>query len=123
MRFYTNVQMVGDHFLVRGYEDGKHFATREKFYPTLFVDSKRKTKYKTLDGLSVEPIEPGTVRDCREFIKKYNEVENFNVYGNERYIYQYISEKYPEVEVKFDTEKIKLPQLILRLHLRMDSLM
>ena len=108
MRFYTNVQMVGDHFLVRGYEDGKHFATREKFYPTLFVDSKRKTKYKTLDGLPVEPVEPGTVRDCREFIKKYNEVENFNIYGNERYIYQYISEKYPEVEVKFDTEKIKL---------------
>ena len=108
MRFYTNVQMVGDNFLVRGYEDGKHFATREKFYPTLFVDSKRKTKYKTLDGLPVEPIEPGTVRDCREFIKKYNDVENFNVYGNERFIYQYISEKYPEVEVKFDVEKIKL---------------
>jgi len=108
MRFYTNVQMVGDNFLVRGYEDGKHFATREKFYPTLFVDSKRKTKYKTLDGLPVEPIEPGTVRDCREFIKKYNEVENFNVYGNERFIYQYISDKYPETELKFDIEQIKL---------------
>jgi len=108
MRFYTNVQMVGDHFLVRGYENGKHFATREKFYPTLFVDSKRKTKYKTLDGLPVEPIEPGTVRDCREFIKKYNDVENFNVYGNERFIYQYISSKYPETELKFDIEQIKL---------------
>ena len=108
MRFYTNVQMVGDNFLVRGYEDGKHFATREKFYPTLFVDSKRKTKYKTLDGLPVEPIEPGTVRECRDFMKSYNEVENFNIYGNERFIYQYISEKYPEVEVKFDIEQIKL---------------
>ena len=60
MRFYTNVQMVGDNFLVRGYEDGKHFAAREKFYPTLFVDSKRKTKYKTLDGLPVEPIDAVT---------------------------------------------------------------
>ena len=50
MRFYTNVQMVGDNFHVRGYEDGKHFATREKFYPTLFEDSKKKTKYKTHDG-------------------------------------------------------------------------
>ena len=37
MRFYTNVQMVGDNFLVRGYENGKHLMTREKFYPTLFV--------------------------------------------------------------------------------------
>ena len=73
MRFYTNVQMVGDNFLVRGYENGKHFATREKFYPTLFVDSKRKTKYKTLDRLPVEPLEPGTVRECREFMKNYNE--------------------------------------------------
>jgi len=108
MRFYTNVQMVGDNFLVRGYEDGKHFATREKFYPTLFVDSKRKTKYKTLDGKYVETVEPGTVRECREFMKNYSEVENFNIYGNERYIYQYISDKYPEVEVKFDIEKIKL---------------
>jgi DNA polymerase elongation subunit (family B) len=100
--------MVGDNFLVRGYEDGKHFATREKFYPTLFVDSKRKTKYKTLDGLPVEPIEPGTVRECRDFIKNYNEVENFNIYGNERFIYQYISDKYPEQELKFDIERIKL---------------
>ena len=111
MRFYTNVQMVGDNFLVRGYEDGKHFATREKFYPTLFVNSKRKSKYKTLTGDVVEPIKPGSVRDCREFIKKYADVENFDVYGNERFIYQYISDKYPEQEVKFDIEKIKLVTL------------
>ena len=111
MRFYTNVQMVGDNFLIRGYEDGKHFATREKFSPTLFVNSKRKSKYKTLTGKSVEPIKPGGVRDCREFIKKYSEVENFEVYGNERFIYQYISDKYSENEVKFDIEKIKLVTL------------
>ena len=82
MRFYTNVQMVGDNFLVRGYEDGKHFMTREKFYPTLFVPSKKKTKYKTLTGDHVESVAPGTVRECREFVKKYNDVENFDIYGN-----------------------------------------
>ena len=107
-RFYTNVQMVGDHFLVRGYENGRHFATREKFYPTLFVPSNKETKYKTLEGEYVESIDPGTVRDCREFIKKYDGVQNFKVYGNDRYIYQYISEMYPEEEVKFDTTKIKI---------------
>ena len=111
MRFYTNVQMVGDNFLVRGYEDGKHFATREKFYPTLFVDSKKKSKYKTLTGDTVEAIEPGSVRDCREFIKKYADVENFNIYGNDRFIYQYISERYPDQELKFDIDKIKLVTL------------
>ena len=111
MRFYTNVQMVGDNFLVRGYEDGKHFMTREKFYPTLFVPSKRKTKYKTLEGDYVESVDPGTVRECREFIRKYSEVENFKIYGNDRYIYQYITEKYPEEEIKFDVSKIKITTL------------
>ena len=111
MRFYTNVQMVGDNFLVRGYEDGKHFMTREKFYPTLFVPSKRKTKYKTLEGEYVEAIDPGTVRECREFYRKYDEVENFKIYGNDRYIYQYISEKYPEEEIQFDVSKIKITTL------------
>ena len=111
MRFYTNVQLVGNNFLVRGYEDGKHFMTRESFSPTLFVPSKRNTKYKTLTGDPVEPIKPGSVRDCREFIKKYDGVQNFDVFGNDRYIYQYISEMYPEPEVKFDISKIKLTTL------------
>ena len=108
MRFYTNVQMVGDHFLVRGYENGRHFMTREKFYPTLFVPSKRKTKYKTLEGECVEPVEPGTVRECREFVKRYDGVENFKIFGNTGYIYQYISENYKEDEIKFDISKVKI---------------
>ena len=103
--------MVGDQFLVRGYEDGKHFATREKFYPTLFVPAKRDTKYKTLNGEYVEPVQPGSVRDCREFIKRYDGVEGFKIYGNERFIYQYISETYSQKEIKFDTNKIKITTL------------
>src|SRR5210317_2194688 len=108
MNFYTNVQSIGDYFLVRGYENGKHFMTREKFNPTFFVQSNKKTKYKTLEGNYVEEIKPGTVRECRDFIKKYDGVENFKIYGNDRYIYQYISDKYPETEIKFDIGKIKL---------------
>jgi DNA polymerase elongation subunit (family B) len=100
--------MVGDHFLVRGYENGKHFMTREKFYPTLFVPSKNNTQYQTLSGEYVEPIQPGTVRECREFIKKYDGVRGFDISGNDRYIYQYISETYPEDELKFDISKIKV---------------
>jgi DNA polymerase elongation subunit (family B) len=103
--------MVGDHFLVRGYEDGRHFMTREKFNPTLFVPSKKTTKYKTLDGEYVESINPGTVRECREFVKKYENVENFKIFGNTGYIYQYISDIYKEDEIKFDISKIKLTTL------------
>ena len=38
-------------------------------------------------------------------------MEGFEIYGNDRYIYQYISEKYPEDEIKFDISQIKLVTL------------
>ena len=108
MKFYTNVQMVGDKFLVRGYENGKRVQYKDDYRPTLFVKSNSPSKYKTLEGEFVEPIQPGTVRDCREFYKKYDGVDNFKIYGNERFIYQYISDKYPADEIKFDIKKMKL---------------
>ena len=111
MRFYTNVQLVGNQFLVRGYDNGKRFTDREEWRPTLFVDSKKKSKFQTLEGKYVEPIQPGYVRDCREFYKKYQDIEGFNIYGNERYIYQYISDRYPQNEIKFDISKIQLVTL------------
>jgi len=108
MRFYTNVQMIGNKFLVRGYDNGEHVMFKEEYSPTLFVKSNKESKYKTLEGEYVEPIQPGSVKDCREFYKKYDGVENFKIYGNDRYVYQYISDKYPEDEIKFDITKIKL---------------
>ena len=108
MRFYTNVQMIGNKFLVRGYENGEHVMFKEEYLPTLYVKSNNPTQFKTLEGQFVEPIQPGSVRDCREFYKRYDGVENFKIYGNDRYVYQYISDKYPESEIKFDITKIKL---------------
>jgi DNA polymerase elongation subunit (family B) len=108
MRFYTNVQLIGNQFLVRGVDNGKRYEYRDEFFPTLFVKSKKDSKYRTLSGQSVEEVNPGTVRDCREFYKTYDDVNGFEIYGNDRYIYQYISEKYPEDEIKFDISQIKL---------------
>jgi DNA polymerase elongation subunit (family B) len=100
--------MIGNKFLVRGYDNGEHVMFKEEYSPTLFVKSNKESKYKTLEGEYVEPIQPGSVKDCREFYKKYDGVENFKIYGNDRYVYQYISDKYPEDEIKFDITKIKL---------------
>jgi DNA polymerase elongation subunit (family B) len=111
MNFYTNVQLIGNQFLVRGVQNGKRFEIRDEFFPTLYVKTKKDPKYRTLSGEAVEPVKPGTVRDCREFYSKYENVDGFEIYGNDRYIYQYISEKYPEDEIKFDISKIKLVTL------------
>ena len=58
MKFYTNVQLIGNQFLVRGVDGGKRYEHRDEFFPTLFVKSKRKAKYSTLSGQSVEAINP-----------------------------------------------------------------
>ena len=84
MKFYTNVQMVGDKFLVRGYEDGRRVQYKDDYRPTLFVKANGETPYRTLEGEYVEKIQPGTVRDCRDFYKKYDGVDGFKIYGNER---------------------------------------
>jgi len=107
-RFYTNVQMVGNQMLVRGYENGKTFTSRENFKPTLYVPSTGKSKYTTLSGEYVEPIKPGSIRDSREFVKKYDNIEGFKIFGQERFIYQYISDTYPEEQIDFDMKKINL---------------
>ena len=108
MRFYTNVQMIGNNFLFRGYENGRKVSYKEEYQPTLYVKSKKDSKWTTLEGDNVEPIQPGSVRDCREFYRKYDDVDGFKIYGQDRYLYQYISDKYPEEEIKFDIAKINL---------------
>ena len=111
MNFYTNIQLVGNTILYRGYEGGEKVAHRDSFSPTLFVSSNKNTKYKTLDGKSVKPIKFESVRDARDFVKRYDDVEDFDVLGYERFLYQYISDKYPQDELKFDMSVMNIISL------------
>ena len=61
MKFYTNVFQIGNSMLVRGYDNGKHFSDRKEFHPTFYVPTKRRSKWRTLDGQVVEPVKPGTI--------------------------------------------------------------
>lgn len=105
--FYTNAQPWGDKILVRGYDKGRAYQRKIEFYPTLFVNSKTLTKWKTLDGQYVDEIKPGTIKETKDFVKRYEDVEGFSVFGNTNYGYQYISDTY-EDDVNWDMEQIKV---------------
>lgn len=97
MQFYSNVCSIGNKILVRGYENGEPFKEKIDFHPTLYVTSKHKNSkemMRTLDGEVVYSFSPGNIKDTRDFIEKYQDVEGFNVYGNLNYAYQYISDTY-----------------------------
>ena len=107
MDFYTNVELVGDDILFRGYEGSDRVTYRESFSPTLFMPSKTETKFKTLEKQSVKPIKFSSPRDAREFIKKYENVEGFDVHGYDRFVYQFIADKYPK-QVDYDFQSLQI---------------
>ena len=108
MKFYTNVEQAGNRLLVRGYEGGQPFSYRVPFSPTLYVPTKNYSEWRTLEGDCVEPINMGSINEAKEFIKKYKDVEEFPIYGNSRYLYQYIAEQHPEEEIRYDVSKIRV---------------
>ena len=109
MSFYTNVSTIGNNILLRGVsKDGKRFKDRIEYHPTLYIPTKEETKFQTLEGDPVGEIRPGTMRECREFIAKYKEIDNFNIYGNDKFEYTFIAEHFPEEHIDYDFSFIKV---------------
>ena len=107
MQFYTNVYPYGNRMLVRGYEHGKAFSYKLDFSPTLFVASKKPgSKWKTLDGKVLDAVQPGTIKETREFINRYEDVAGFELNGNTNYVCQYISDTY-DYDINWDVDQIR----------------
>jgi DNA polymerase elongation subunit (family B) len=107
MRFYTSVNRYGNNLLYRGYQDGRRIKKKIAFKPTLYVKGKGNSKFTSLDGVNVDAIEFDSMREAKEFVEKYSDVENFNVYGNTNYIAQFIAQEFPN-EIKFERNKIRV---------------
>ena len=108
--FYTNVQLVGNKIYYIGYENGQRIQRSFDFAPTLYVSSKTKSDWRTLTGEPVRPIKQESVKEAKAFFEKYKDVENFHVYGYDRYLYQFISDEFPE-EIDFDFKQLKIMSL------------
>ena len=92
-RFYTNIFQTGNKIYVRGYDKGLKFKEVVDYKPYLFILS-QKGKYKTIDGRSAEKIEFDDIRDARDFVEKYKEVSNFEIFGLTSFPYLYIYDNY-----------------------------
>ena len=106
MNFYKNVIEHRGKLLVRGIHDGKEYKEKIDFSPTLYAISQEDTKFKTLKGQTLKPIQFPSISKAREFKRSYN-TDNSPLYGMDRYQYQYIANEYPE-DMVFDKEQIKI---------------
>ena len=106
MNFYKNVIEHRGKLLVRGIHEGKEYKNKIDFSPTLYAISQEDSKFKTLKGQTLKPIQFPSISKAREFKRSYN-TDNSPLYGMDRYQYQYIANEYPE-DIQFDKDAIKI---------------
>lgn len=106
--FYTNIKRVGNFVNVIGYDKhGNKVKYRDKYSPSSFILTDKKTKYKTIFGKAVDKITFGDISDFQEFSKRYEGVDNFDIYGYRRIEFTYISDNFSE-EIPFDLDKVQV---------------
>ena len=106
MNFYKNVIEHKGKLLIRGVMNGKDYKEKIDFGPTLYALSQSKTDYTSLQGQYLKPIKFNDIRSARNFRKEYG--NQSPLYGLERYHYQYIGQNYPEDNIDWSKEHIKI---------------
>jgi DNA polymerase elongation subunit (family B) len=107
--FYTSVVPYGNSLLVRGYRNGIQTKMKANFEPTLFIQTsaQKPSEWKTLDGIPVHPVKFNSIREAREYVDRYKDVQGFTVHGQTQYTYQFISEMW-KGDIQYDPELIKV---------------
>lgn len=111
MRFYTSAVQRGNYIYLRGYEEGKRFTRKVLYEPYFFIKAKTgRSEYRTLDGSHVEKMNFDSISEARNFLKKYEGISNFEVYGYDKFVYTFLNDYYPG-ECQYDRETIKVGTL------------
>jgi len=107
--FYTNVFSRGDRIFVRGYRDGRRFAETINYNPYVFIPARKEsqTEFRTLDGKPVEKLKFDSISDARDFLKRYDGVDNMEIYGLTNFPYLYIYDNF-RGDIIYDRSKINV---------------
>ena len=106
--FYTSVVRYGNSMLYRGYAtNGAKVFRKDHFNPTFYISSKKDTGWSGFDGKNIGPVDFESMRDAKNWLDKYKDVEGITVYGSTNYIHQYVTEKFPR-EIEFDRDRINV---------------
>jgi len=69
--------------------------------------SNKPSIWKSLQGDNLEATKFQDMKEAKEFVKNYSDVDNFKIFGNNRFEYAFIAEEYPGV-VEWDIEKLAI---------------
>jgi len=120
MKFYSNVAIYRNDVLVRGYEDGKRVMRRVPYKPYLFVPSRNDSKFRTLNGRMVDRVDFPNVKEARDFIAQYKDVEGMPIYGLNKFQYMYIYDNY-KGEIMYDPSLLSVVSLDIEVDIAGDK--
>lgn len=109
MSFYTSVSMHFDDILLRGIDSsGQRIQKKVKYKPTLYISTEKpNARFKTIKGHPVESLQFDSIKEARDFRKKYEGVDNFKIYGLTNYPYTFINEQYKGL-IEWDINKVRI---------------
>lgn len=93
-KYYTNVCVHNNHILFRGVTNGQRVKNKIKYSPTLFLQSNQQSQWKSLFNEPLKPMSFETIWGARDFVKFYEKIDGFKIYGNTRYEYSYIADNF-----------------------------
>ena len=106
-QYYTNVSTYGSNILFRGVKNGRRVKMKIEYAPTLFLPVNKNTEWKTLSGDNLEPKKFENMRSARDFAKKYEDVQNFKIFGNSSFEYAFIAETQPGM-IDWNIDELKI---------------
>lgn len=107
-KFYTSVERAFNDIYVRGYENGRPFARKTRFKPSLYVRANANATHKSLlNDIPLGATRFDSMAEARKFVQQYEGVHGFEICGTTNYVAQYIQEEYPGT-VDFDITKINI---------------
>lgn len=105
MKFYTSLEMIGNRLLLREVVDGIPSMREVDWTPELFVRSNTGSDFVSLFDEPVKRVEFGSLREAKDYVKEYSEVDGVKIYGQLNWRLQYLNQYYMD-GWKYDQVKV-----------------
>lgn len=108
---YTFYKTWGNNILFRYRKDGKSYAKKVDFFkPSLFTKAgpNDQVDLKSIYGHGLRRVQFDGIRDAKEFVKSYSDVQGMTIEGNSNYANQFIIELYDGKMPEFDPSQIRV---------------
>ena len=106
-KYYTNISVQGNNILYRGVKNGRRVKEKIQYSPTLYLLSNKPSEFKTLFNEPVEPMKFESIREARDFVKKYDDISNFKIFGMDRYEYAFIADNH-KGQIDWDINEVSV---------------